>query len=52
MAGLLKIFVRNAVHDWIREDAPVSIKMTLTKPLCEKLVDRIAASIQKQANEN
>lgn len=34
-------YVRDALHEWIREDAPVAIKMTMDKKLADKLVNRL-----------
>lgn len=33
-----------AVHDWIREDAPLAAKMNLTPAHVAKLVDRLVGS--------
>lgn len=33
-----------AIHQWIRDDAPVSMKMTITPKLIEALVERIQAA--------
>lgn len=36
--------VQRAIHDWIRDDAPVSVKMSLMPEHVAKLVDRICGS--------
>jgi hypothetical protein len=36
--------VQRAVFDWIRDDAPVAIKMMMMPEHCSKLVDRIVGS--------
>lgn len=35
--------IREAIHEWIREDVGVAIKMTITPDLVAKLIDRIAS---------
>lgn len=37
--------VQRAVFDWIRDDAPVAIKMMMLPEHCNKLIDRICGSI-------
>ena len=36
---------RRAIHEWIRDDAPLTIKMTITPALIDKLLDRLHALI-------
>lgn len=36
--------VKGAIHEWIRDDAPVSVKMGLRPEHIAKLVDRICGS--------
>lgn len=36
--------VETAIHDWIREDAPLAVKMVASPELVAKLVDRICGS--------
>ena len=45
---------KSAIHAWIREDAPLSIKMVLMPTLVDKLVERVHASakdIERKAYE-
>lgn len=39
--------VERVIHDWIREDAPVNVKMTLTPEHVAKLIDRITGAKTK-----
>jgi hypothetical protein len=50
MTGYARVFeleaeerdrVREAIHDWIREDAGVTIKMAMDREQVDKLVKRI-----------
>ncbi len=37
--------LRAAVIEWIREDAPLTIKMVMTPPLLAKLMERLSTAL-------
>ena len=41
-------YIREAIHDWLREDAPISIKLVLIPSYIEYLVQRIQEKISQK----
>lgn len=38
--------IERSIMDWIRDDAPVAIKMTMTPETLDKLVNRIMKAVK------
>lgn len=42
--------IRQAIYDWIRDDAPLTIKMTLTRDTIDSLIRRVKDCQHEQEN--
>ena len=42
--------IRQAIYDWVRDDAPLTIKMTLTRETIDSLIRRIKDCKHEQDN--
>lgn len=38
--------IRQAIYAWVRDDCPITVKMTLQPMHCDKLTDRIIAALE------